>query len=166
MNIRKRVAAFSVVVLASGTGLFLAVNSAAAARAGAMHLGLRRFAFNGAASASISHRSAPSCRFTNDRGIPVSSIKIDRLTGSDKVYWMEYNSNGLRSTRITFTLVGPFGSNQIKQSQRFNVASTPTTSIITPFGIPFWANNTTSGKWTLTVESNTEATVTCTVSAS
>ena len=163
MTIRKRVAALSVVVLASGTGLFLAVDSAAAAGAGAR---ANHLAYNGAAPASISHSQTPACSFTNDHGTRVSSIRIDRLTGSDTVYWMNYSSNGVSSRTVTFSLVGPRGSNQVRQSQKFNVASTPTTNIITPFGIPFWAHNTTSGTWTLTVESNTEATATCTVSAS
>jgi hypothetical protein len=79
---------------------------------------------------------------------------------------MRYVSNGVRSTTVTFKLVGPRGSNQVSQSQLFKVAPTPATNIITPFGIPFWARNTTSGTWTLTVESSTEATATCTVSAS
>lgn len=166
MTIRKRVAALSVVVLASGTGVFLAVNSAAAAGAGARHFGANHFAYNGAAPASISHSHTPACSFTNDHGTRVSSIRIDRLTGSDTVYWMNYTPNGVSSRTVTFSLVGPRGSNQVRQSQKFNVASSPATSIITPFGIPFWAHNTTSGKWTLTVESNTEATATCTVSAS
>jgi hypothetical protein len=161
MNIRKRLAALSVVALAGGTGLVLAVNSAAAAGAGGRHV-----AFNGAPSASISHRLAPSCRFTNDSGTPVSSIAIDRLTGSDTVVWMSYTSNGVNSTTVTFKLVGPFGSNQVSQSQKFNVASSPATNIITPFGITFWAGNTTAGTWRLTVKSNTGATAHCSVFAS
>ena len=166
MNIRKHAAALSVVALAGGTGLFLAVSSAAAAGAGARHSGVGHFGFNGAAPASISPLAAPTCAFTNDSGTTVSSIAIDRLTGSDTVYWMVYTSNGVSSTSVTFKLVGPAGSNQVSQSQKFNVASSPITNITTPFGITFWAGNTTAGTWSLTVKSNTGATAHCTVSAS
>lgn len=165
MNIRTRAAALSVVALASGTGLVLAVNSAAAAGAGARHFAVRHFAFNGAAPASTSQRAGPSCDFVNDSGTPVSSIAIDRLTGSDTVYWMRYFSNGVHSTTVTFKLAGPLGSNEVSQSQKFNVASDPTSDISTPFGITFWAGNTTAGTWKLTVKSSTGATAHCAVSA-
>lgn len=107
--------------------------------------------FNGMPGSGTTQAKSTPCSFANDSGATVTSISIDTLTGSDTVYWERYASHGVTSTKVIFTLTGPAASPLHKQSQEFVLGSGSTTSIETPFGIPFWGGSLTSGTYHLKI---------------
>jgi len=103
--------------------------------------------------------SAVSCYVSDSTGTTVTTISPASYPGGP-FYWLHYTSGGVVSTTVAFILKPMFtGSAQSGQVQVF--APNSDTNIETPFGIPFWGGDSTSGPWMLEVESNTGEKGTC-----
>jgi len=94
---------------------------------------------------------AISCGIENDTGGSVSAIRVESQDGANGQSWIQYNSGGAASRQVTIALL-PFGAgaatNPLKFIfQSFEPAASPSTNIVTPFGVPFWGGNLTSGQW-------------------
>jgi hypothetical protein len=140
-----------------GSGAILAANAVGAsvdAHISANGLPGRAATANGAGAAT--------CDFTNDSGTPVTTINVDNMEGGDTVYWMQYTPSVDETGTITFTLTGPSGSPFAKEVQTFRSAGLTAT----PFGVPYWGDNLTSGTYKLSVKGKGNATAKCSVTVS
>jgi hypothetical protein len=103
-----------------------------------------------------------SCSIRNDVGTAVTSISIDRLQGNDQVYWLNY-SPASGATLLTFKVTPANSSDPLAQiTQKFRTGG----PVITPFGIPYWASNLTTGFYHLHASDNAGGHATCTFYAS
>ncbi len=99
-----------------------------------------------AAIQSIVEPQAPvsSCDVLDATGTPVSTISASNV--GDQSYWFRYNSGGASSTQVLFLAVPLFTGSPIDLIyQRFNPNGS--TNIVTPFGVPYWGGDLTSGTW-------------------
>lgn len=68
----------------------------------------------------------------------------------DESYWFQYSSNGIQSRNVTFLAVPVFDGSPLHGiKQEYQPESN--TNILSPFSIPFWAGNATSGAWVVIV---------------
>lgn len=142
-------------ILSAAVGVALA-GGATGAFAATSHLGV-----NGSAQAPGAPTIA-SCSIRNDSGVPVSSISIDTLNGSDQVYWLQYSSAS-GATVITFKVTPASSSDPLAQiTQKFKSGG----SVETPFGIPFWGGSLTTGTYHLHASDNAGGHATCSFFAS
>ena len=80
---------------------------------------------------------------------PVTTVPASEY--DDKAFWLYYASGGAGANKVIFIVMPLFeGSPLSAQIQVFSPGGS-TTNIITPFGIPFWAEFATSGRWLLLV---------------
>lgn len=81
----------------------------------------------------------------------------------DGAFWLNYLSQGTSSQRVTFVVTPAFeGSPLSGQKQVFDLpAGSEFDNISTPFGIPFWGLDLTSGPWVLAVRSDSGAQAMC-----
>jgi hypothetical protein len=106
--------------------------------------------------------TAVSCAIRNDTGQAVSSISIDRLQGADHVYWLNY-SPASGATVLTFKVTPANSTDPLTlQTQKFRTSG----PVITPFGIPYWAGNATTGFYHLHASDNAGGSANCTFYAS
>jgi hypothetical protein len=107
---------------------------------------------DGPVSGSDSAGSAPASSYSNGISVDVVGSRGNRVSQilaadlGDESYWFQYDSNGIPAGEVTLLAVPVFdGSplNGIKQDYQPN----SNTSILSPFSIPFWAGNATSGVW-------------------
>jgi hypothetical protein len=91
-----------------------------------------------------------SCQIRDNTGTAVT--KLTAMNVGSSGYWLWY-SGGTVATEVVFVVLPLYsGSPMPIQAQVFLPHSD--TEIVTPFGIPFWANNLTSGNWRLIVKNN------------
>lgn len=99
------------------------------------------------------------CQIQDGFGDPVTTVSVSRQRG-DAAYWLLYRSDGGFDTEVRFTVTPMFaGSPLAEQVQVFTPHDE--TSIVTPFGIPFWGVDATSGPWVLVVENDRGGAATC-----
>lgn len=95
--------------------------------------------------------SAADCRVLGPNGDPVTEVAA--MSFGDLAYWLEYRSSGELARRVRFTTMPLFeGSPALGQSQDFDTDFSNV--VTTPFGVPDWALNQTSGPWALVVKDN------------
>jgi hypothetical protein len=99
-----------------------------------------------------------SCFISDTTGKQVTQITASSLGGP--FYWFNYTSAGVSSKSVQFEAVPMFtGSPVADQKQLLQPNSS--TNILTPFGIPFWNANLTSGPWVLVVHNDSGQHATC-----
>lgn len=91
-----------------------------------------------------------SCSIRNGLGQVVTSITPSVL--QTPANWLNFTLGSSRPVNITFTVIPLYDGSPLA-SIRQQFAPVAPTSITTPFGIPFWASQLTSGPWLLIVES-------------
>jgi hypothetical protein len=142
-------------ILAAAAGLALA-GGVTGVVAATSHSGM-----NGSARAPGAP-TIPSCSIRNDSGTAVSSISIDHMAGSDQVYWLAY-SPASGATVLTFKVTRTSSSDPLALiTQKFTTSG----GVLTPFGIPFWGSNLTTGFYHLHASDNAGGKATCTFYAS
>jgi len=93
-----------------------------------------------------------SCDILDQNGNFVTRVVAAEI--GDAAYFLEYNSGGARANVVDFITVPLFeGSPLDRQFQRFLPAGDDT-DILTPFGIPVWAFDATTGPWALIVKND------------
>ena len=104
--------------------------------------------------------SPVTCDITDSTGAITTQVSPSQYAGGP-FYWLHYNSNGVVADTVQFITVPTFtGSPLAAQTQSFSPHSN--TSIETPFGVPFWGGNLTSGPWMLVVRNSNAQSATCT----
>jgi hypothetical protein len=146
-------------MLSAGFGLTLAVGAVAASLSVAASSGAQ---MNGTARGAAAPASKATCAILNDSRTPVTTVTIDTGTGSDQVYWLEYESNDA-ATSVTFTVTSSSSSNPLASiTQKFRSGG----GIQTPFGIPYWGGDLTTGSYKLVGSDNAGGRATCRFTAS
>ena len=103
------------------------------------------------------------CEIQDPNGQPTDSVAV--ANQPYKSYWLAYlNDGSVASTKVTFTVTPVDHPNDPLRSQKqvFDTSASPGTSILTPFGIPFWKGHKTSGTYRLTVSDDRGKSATCT----
>jgi hypothetical protein len=104
-------------------------------------------------------RGAIGCQIEDAFGNPVTTVSVLNQTG-DPAYWLQYLSDGGLDQRVRFVVTPAFeGSPLAGQAQLFRPNDAD--NISTPFGIPFWGGNLTTGPWLLTVRNNRGGVAVC-----
>jgi hypothetical protein len=102
--------------------------------------------------------SAVSCRVLDPNGN--ATTQVAAMSFGDLAYWLEFRSSGALARTVEFRTVPLFqGSPARSQLQRFNTDDSNV--VTTPFGVPDWGLDKTSGQWALTVRDNLGRTATC-----
>jgi hypothetical protein len=102
--------------------------------------------------------SAVSCRVLGPNGNPVTEVAA--MSFGDLAYWLEFRSSGELATTVQFSTVPLFeGSPARGQVQKFNTDDSNV--VTTPFGVPDWGVDKTSGPWALRVRDNLGRSATC-----
>jgi len=145
-------------ILSAAIGLTLAASAAAATFVTAAS---SPSSFNGSGVGAAPAPKA-TCAILNDSGAHVTSVTIDTLHGSDQVYWLQYESSA-GATSVTSTVTPASSSDPLATiTQKFKSGG----GINTPFGIPYWGSNATSGSYKLVAKDNHGGKATCTFTAS
>lgn len=84
----------------------------------------------------------------NEEGVAVDRIQNMGLSSSS--YWLWYESRDRYADKVIF-IAFPVYHNAPYEGFKQVFAPKGKTSILSPFGIPFWANDETSGPWILLV---------------
>ena len=107
------------------------------------------------------NRGAVDCEIWDANGDVVTTVFASQL--GDAAYWLQYLSNGTASQKVTFLVVPRFeGSPLAGQAQVFTPnESSEFDNISTPFGIPFWGLDLTSGPWLFVVRSDSGQQAAC-----
>ena len=109
---------------------------------------LRRFQVDIAESPT-----AVQCAVLNNNGQRVTSIPTTEI--GDPSFFLKYASGGVFAQQVTFMTVPLFeGSPLTKQVQVFDLPNPDDTDITTPFGVPVWALDATTGPWLLIVKND------------
>ena len=91
------------------------------------------------------------CEIQDAFGSPVTTISVSDF--GDQSYWLHYQSDGGFDRTVTFFVLPDFEDSPLQgQGQRFT--PNDACSITTPFGIPSWGLDRTSGPWMLVVRNN------------
>lgn len=102
--------------------------------------------------------SAVTCRILDPNGN--ATTEVAAMSFGDLAYWLEFRSSGALARTVEFRTVPRFpGSPARSQVQRFNTDHSNV--VTTPFGVPDWGLDKTSGPWALTVSDNLGRTATC-----
>ena len=81
------------------------------------------------------------------------STQVMAADVGDASYWFEYLSNGISSGKVTIVAVPVFDGSPLRGiKQEYHPESH--TNILSPFAIPFWAGNATSGLWVVIAASD------------
>jgi hypothetical protein len=97
---------------------------------------------------------AVSCGILDGSGNTVTTVVASSI--GDQAYWFHYGSGGVTSNKVTFIAIPIFqGSPLTAIVQVFGGLQGSSTSIVTPFGVPYWGGDATSGRWILIVKSDT-----------
>ncbi|HEY6292843.1 MAG TPA: hypothetical protein VI455_14940 [Terriglobia bacterium] len=106
-----------------------------------------------------SESSPITCDITDSSGGVTNQVTPAAYPGGP-FYWLHYNSNGVSANQVQLTVAPLFsGSPLAAQTQVFSPYSD--SSIETPFGIPFWGENLTSGPWVLVVRNDSNQSAAC-----
>jgi hypothetical protein len=109
-------------------------------------------------AAPDSRSSAVSCRILGPDGDPVTEVAA--MSFGDLAYWLEFRSSGALARSVEFKTVPLFQESPARaQVQRFNTDDSNV--VTTPFGVPDWGVNKTSGPWVLMVRDNLGRSATC-----
>ena len=101
-------------------------------------------------SGQLDSSRAISCYVRDSSGAQVTTVYASHP--GDQAYWLYYSSGGTGSNTVTFIVIPYFeGTPLTAQVQVFGDLKGSTTNIITPFGIPYWGADATSGYWILVV---------------
>jgi len=91
------------------------------------------------------------CEVQDAFGSPVTTISVSDF--GDQSYWLHYQSDGGFDRTVTFFVLPDFEDSPLQgQGQRFT--PNDACNITTPFGIPSWGLDRTSGPWMLVVRNN------------
>jgi len=91
-----------------------------------------------------------SCTIVDDMGTDVEMISATDV--GDAAYFFRYDSGGQVSNRVIFVAIPASASSPLQAVvQQFGLSPASDTGILTPFGIPFWGGDLTSGPWALIV---------------
>jgi hypothetical protein len=110
------------------------------------------------AGAGVEPPAAVACRVLDPGGDPVTVVPA--MSFGDLAYWLEFRSSGALARTVEFRTVPLFqGSPALGQVQKFNTDDSNV--VTTPFGVPDWGVDKTSGPWSLTVRDNLGRSATC-----
>jgi hypothetical protein len=102
--------------------------------------------------------SAVSCAVLDPNGEPVTQVQA--MSFGDAGYWLQFRSDGELARTVRFTLTPQFtGSPAQFLQQNFNTDHSST--VTTPFGVPDWGADKTTGPWELNVRDNLGRSATC-----
>ncbi len=102
--------------------------------------------------------SVSSCAVYDPTGATTTSVTPWNIGAGS--YSFEYFSGGVSSTQVDFIVIPLYsGSPLVNQVQTFSPNSS--TNIETPFGIPFWGSDLTSGPWALIVDNKSGNSAVC-----
>ncbi len=111
---------------------------------------------------SFPERAAPGaigCRIEDAFGNSVTTVSVLEQSG-DPAYWLQYLNDGQVDRVVRFVVTPAFeGSPLAGQIQIFRTGDA--CSVVTPFGIPFWGLDLTSGPWVLVVTNDRGLVATC-----
>jgi hypothetical protein len=84
-----------------------------------------------------------------------TTMTVPAFEYGDQSYFFYYISNGVESGKVVFHAIPLFsGSPMVSIDQQFVLDPPSVTNILTPFGVPFWSQDLTSGDWVLIVRSD------------
>jgi hypothetical protein len=110
------------------------------------------------ASAPAVQGSQVSCRILGPNGDAVTQVAA--MSFGDLAYWLEFRSSGALARNVEFRVVPLFPESPARgQVQKYNTDDSNV--VTTPFGVPDWGLDKTSGPWALTVRDNLGRTATC-----
>jgi hypothetical protein len=110
------------------------------------------------ASAPAQAEGGVTCRILDPNGDAVTQVPA--MSFGDLAFWLEFRSSGALARTVEFRTVPRFqGSPARAQLQRFNTDDSNV--VTTPFGVPDWGLDKTSGPWALTVTDNLGRSATC-----
>ncbi|MFQ5510685.1 MAG: hypothetical protein ACE5EO_02450 [Candidatus Krumholzibacteriia bacterium] len=114
-----------------------------------LHAKIRSFAPNVQSMDKASQ--VVTCEVQDPNGVSVFNIPPANF-GSQS-YWLRYNSGGSVATQVTFAIIPLFTGSPLGIALQQFTFPPPgdITDIVTPFGVPFWGSNLTSGPWALVV---------------
>jgi hypothetical protein len=102
--------------------------------------------------------SQVSCRVLGPNGNPVTEVAAASF--GDLSYWLEFRSSGELATTVQFRTAPLFeGSPALGQVQKFDTDDSNV--VTTPFGVPDWGLDKTSGPWALKIRDNLGRSATC-----
>lgn len=142
----------ALVVVTTGAAMILAGGSALVASDARVN--------GSAATAEAGARpsTAVACRVLGPSGDPVTEVPA--MSFGDPAYWLEFRSSGDLARTVEFRTLPLFqGSPARGQVQKFNTDDS--NLVTTPFGVPDWGLDKTSGPWSLTVRDNLGRSATC-----
>lgn len=94
---------------------------------------------------------AAGCAVLGPNGEQVTQVVA--MSFGDLAYWLQYRSSGQFATTVVFKTTPLFeGSPDLGEAQRFNTDFSNV--VTTPFGVPAWGLDKTSGPWALMVKDN------------
>ena len=92
-----------------------------------------------------------SCRVLDPTGTPGDPLTVVRTASfGDASYWFEYDSKGISSDKVTF-IAAPISVSPLMNAIVQVFAPASDADIVTPFAIPTWPDDATSGPWMLMV---------------
>ncbi len=92
-----------------------------------------------------------SCRVLDSTGTPGDPLTVVRAASfGDASYWFEYDSHGVASDKVTF-IAAPISVSPLMNAIVQVFAPASDADIVTPFAIPTWPDDATSGPWMLMV---------------
>jgi hypothetical protein len=98
--------------------------------------------------------STISCVILDGSGNPTTTVTASD-TG-DLAYWFLYNSGGASSNKVVFIAIPLFQNCPLSAIVQVFTVGGSSTSIVTPFGVPYWGGDATSGRWILIVQNDTD----------
>jgi len=94
---------------------------------------------------------AVGCAVLGSNGEQVTQVVA--MSFGDLAYWLQYRSSGQLATTVVFKTTPLFeGSPDLGETRRFNTDFSNV--VTTPFGVPAWGLDKTSGPWALIVKDN------------
>jgi hypothetical protein len=89
------------------------------------------------------------CDVQDSFGASVTTLNALSQSGDDS-YWMRHNSGGAVAGRVIFVATPVVTGSPLAIVYHNYILEPPSsTSIVTPFGIPFWGGDLTSGRWAM-----------------
>jgi hypothetical protein len=141
------------IVLSVVVGLFLSAMGVA----GAIRGSDGRVNGTGPVSGAGADGEPVTCEVQDQNGDEVTIVSASDY--GDFSYWLRYGSGG-DATRVEFNVRPQFPDSPLAgQTQVF--VNTGIDNIRTPFGVPFWGGDLTSGPWVLRVSNNLGESAAC-----
>ena len=108
-------------------------------------------ALNGVGDAGAEGVAAVDCFVADSAGNPTNVVVA--LHPGDLSYWMRYNSGGELAMKVRFLAIPLYSNSAVTAIITTLAFPQPGTStnIETPFGVPYWGSDLTSGPWVLLV---------------